>query len=462
MDVVTLIDFGSTFTKSTVISLKDREVLFTFRTPSTVHVDACIGLHHCLDAIEHKLGSAVLASSYTLASSSAAGGLRMIVVGLTDSLSMMAGKNAAYGAGAKVIKAYSGKLTKTDLDEIYAIRPEIILLCGGYEGGNSSWVLDNALALSRYIGIDAPVVYAGNSAVRDEIRLLFNQWQQPCMIADNIIPSIHELNITSTVAAVREIFMKRITHMKGFDSVTAYVGNIVMPTPAAVLEGVKLLARGTDSFPGWKQIMLADIGGATTDIHTIAPQEAMSGIHVVGSPEPEAKRTVEGDIGVRESINSLMEAADIKRMTHISGLSEDRLYQCRERRLADHDFVAVTPEERNFEQAAAMEAVRVSARRHAGRLYSGLAGTAQTIQKGKNVCHIKAIIGTGGPIIGSADPKRILQQALRLPSESDVLLPQQAAFYLDTSYIFYAAGLLSRLDKEAAFEILQQSLIPLP
>lgn len=458
MEYVILFDFGSTFTKSTVVSVSQHELVYTFRTPSTVQTDASIGLRICLEQIEKQIGKAALDAAHKIASSSAAGGLRMVVSGLTESLSMVAGKNAAYGAGAKVIRSFSRRLTAEDVDEIARIHPEIILLCGGYEGGASTLVLDNAYTLAACPALDMSIVYAGNSAVQGEIRRLFTRPGQSCIMADNIIPAIGELDIDSSVAAVRDIFMKRITHMKGFDVVKQYVGDIVMPTPAAVLAGAELLANGTASQPGWEQIMLIDMGGATTDVHTVAPNDTMDGIHLIGAPEPVAKRTVEGDIGMRESAGTLAEAASMDRLKQISGLGDEDIARCVQERLADHAFLGKTEEERLFEQAAAQEGVRISVRRHAGRIFDGYAGTLQKIQKGKDLRNVKAVIGTGGPIIDSIHPKAVLQEALKKRMERDVLLPEQAEFYLDSSYVCYAAGLLAQIDREGAFSLLTHSL----
>lgn len=459
MRFVILIDFGSTFTKAAVVSLERQEVVYTFRTPSTVQVNANIGLQICFDAIGRAIGKKELAQAQVVASSSAAGGLRMVVVGLTESLSVTAGKNAAYGAGAKVIKIFSRRLADEDIKEICRLKPEIILLCGGYEGGNSSWVLENAEKLAKGARLDVPVVYAGNSEIQNDIRLLFNRHQKTCIIARNIIPAIRKLDIDSSVASVRDIFMKRITHMKGFDTVKQYVGNIVMPTPAAVLEGLKLLSRGTARQAGWGQVMLVDMGGATTDVHSVAPVGAADGVHVVGAAEPVAKRTVEGDIGMRESAASLVEAGDLNRLCRRTGLTLEEVYGFVHKRIIDHSVLASTAAERNFEQAAAMEGVYVSTRRHAGRTYEGYAKGAQKVQKGKDLRSVKAIIGTGGPIIDSMDPAAILQEGLRKKAESDVLLPEEADLYLDASYVFYAAGLLAQVDEEAAFAVLQHSLV---
>ena len=142
MGFTILVDFGSTFTKATVVDMHKQCIAYTFRTPSTVGTDASIGLCKCFDAIQPVIGIEELRSSKKIASSSAAGGLRMIVVGLTESLSLTAGKNAAYGAGAKIIKTFFGNLTKNEIEEIGDIQPEIILLCGGYENGNTPVILD--------------------------------------------------------------------------------------------------------------------------------------------------------------------------------------------------------------------------------------------------------------------------------------------------------------------------------
>ena len=461
MGFTILVDFGSTFTKATVVDMHKQCIVYTFRTPSTVGTDASIGLCKCFDAIKPVIGIKALQSSKKIASSSAAGGLRMIVVGLTESLSLTAGKNAAYGAGAKIIKTFFGNLTKNEIEEIGNIQPEIILLSGGYENGNTTWVLENAKKIAASSTIQAPVVYAGNSRIAAEVRLAFMQHDEICILAHNIIPAINELDIESSVEAVRNIFMKRITHMKGFDTVRQYVGDIVMPTPAAVLAGVELLAKGTDDEKGWDEVMLIDMGGATTDVHSYAEQDSLEGVRIVGAPEPKAKRTVEGDIGARESVNSLIEAADIRRLQRISGLSEIEIAACRDKRLAHHDFVPDTEKEKRFEQAIAMEAVRVSVRRHAGQIYDGYAEGVQRIQKGKDLLNVKTIIGTGGPIIDSENPSLILKQALKSSDEKNVLIPSAARFYLDTSYIFYAAGLLAQYDKKTALKLLKQNLVPL-
>lgn len=460
MNTATLIDFGSTFTKSAVVSLDGGELIFKTKTPSTVKTDARIGLEICLEEIKSYIGSDNFLKSLRFASSSAAGGLRMIVIGLTPSLSMMAGKNAAYGAGAKVIKAFSYRLTDEDLEEIIKINPEIILLCGGYEGGNASWTTHNAKKIAECGYLHMPVIYAGNSSVADEVRFIFKKEYKECMIASNIIPDTGLLNVEPAVEAIRNIFMKRIVNMKGFDKVKSYIGNIVMPTPAAVLAAGKLLAKGTKRESGIGNLMIIDIGGATTDIHSFAESKNTGCIRVIGSAEPYAKRTVEGDLGVRESCNSIIEASGIDRSVKELEMTELEVKNAVNRRIQNTGMLASSIQEQKFDRFLAMESVRIATRRHAGKIFSGYGGGVQTVQQGKDLRTIEYIIGTGGPIINSGDSKCILENSLRKQkNEPEVLLPQNAHFLLDKEYILYAAGLLANLDENIAIKLLKNSLI---
>lgn len=107
------------------------------KVPSTVHEDAEIGLNQCFAAARDAIGEEKLRAALKLATSSAAGGLRMAVVGLTKTLSNEAGRNASFSAGAKIVYNTSGILSERDLADIEKAKAEILLLCGGYERGNT-------------------------------------------------------------------------------------------------------------------------------------------------------------------------------------------------------------------------------------------------------------------------------------------------------------------------------------
>src|SRR5699024_10396133 len=132
--------------------------------------------------------------STKLACSSAAGGLKMVVIGLTPSYSEKAGVNVSAGAGSKVVKSYSFGITDEDIEEIESISPDIILLCGGIDDGNTNLILHNANKLADS-SIVSPIVYAGNSSIVKEVRKIFLFRKKECIIAENIFPSLEELNV---------------------------------------------------------------------------------------------------------------------------------------------------------------------------------------------------------------------------------------------------------------------------
>ena len=457
VDNAILIDFGSTYTKLTCVDLKERRVILTDRFPSTVHTDARIGLHQCFDAARKGIGEKRFEEAVKLSSSSAAGGLRMAVIGLTRTLSVVAGKNAAYGAGAKIMKNYYGAMSVEQSEELASSAAEIVLLCGGYEHGNRSMVLHNAKMLSES-KLTVPVIFAGNSDAGQDVRNILGQGGKECFLVDNIIPEVGVLDIAPAEEIIRHIFMKRITNMKGMGKVQEEIGEILMPTPAAVLKAGTLLSEGTEREEGLGPMMMVDVGGATTDVYSFNKNRGFRGSKVIGAPEPYAKRTVEGDMGMRESSICLMEEAGAAAMAKNAGVTEERLQQAIEYRLAEHSYVADTPEEAAIDDEIARQAVGISVRRHAGHIEKVHVGSRQN-QVGKNLTEIKTLIGTGGVIVNNADPAGILRSAeLRNGESEDVLVPRELEILVDHDYVFYAAGLLCDLDEDAALAIMKNSI----
>ena len=165
-----LIDFGSTYTKVTAVDVESERLLGTADAYTTVQTDVGEGLANALSKLREKIGPVEFAARY--ACSSAAGGLRMVASGLVPELTAEAARQASLGAGAKVLKVYSFQLTEDDLDEILRLNPDIFLLVGGTDGGNSECILHNAHMLASG-SFDFPVVIAGNrSAVRECERIV--------------------------------------------------------------------------------------------------------------------------------------------------------------------------------------------------------------------------------------------------------------------------------------------------
>ena len=142
MNPVLLIDFGSTYTKVTAVDTDNAELLGTASSYTTVQTDINNGLENAVRELAKITGEIKFAERY--AASSAAGGLRMLASGLVPELTSEAAKTASLGAGAKVLKTYSYELNEDDANEIRAISPDIFLLVGGTDGGNSACILHNA------------------------------------------------------------------------------------------------------------------------------------------------------------------------------------------------------------------------------------------------------------------------------------------------------------------------------
>lgn len=437
------------------------------KTPSTVNTDAREGLEICFDKVRKEIGQQRFNNSIKLATSSAAGGLRMVVIGLTETLSNCAGRNAAFGAGAKILKSYSGELTKSDIHEIEDMDVEIILFCGGYEGGNTRILRHNANMLGAMREkARTPIIYAGNSRFIQELKILFYQTHKELFIVSNIIPDVGELNSQPAENLIRNIFLERITNMKGLENVKRELDSIVMPTPASVLCAGELLSLGCKEEIGIGSMMIVDIGGATTDIHSFCISAAADGAKVIGVKEPYAKRTVEGDLGMRESCGLTINEAGLSCAESDLNVSEERIQCSVSRRLENIKFLPQdSPDDCEYElrvdQQLAKYACRLAVRRHAGRVENVYSKISSQIQHGKNLAPIKAIIGTGGPILNSDNPREILEETFKTNTDDKlkILLPENARLLIDRDYIFYAAGMLKEINPQAAIRIMKNSLM---
>lgn len=458
MKFAVLIDFGSTYTKMVCVNMKERKVIATDKFPSTVHHNAAIGLYQCFDTARDAIGHENFKSAMKLATSSASGGLRMAVSGLTKSISIEAGRNASFSAGAKIVSNTVGLISDADIKLIEGARAEILLFCGGHEGGNTQYLLQNAELLSKS-KLAIPVIYAGNSRVAQDIRRMFISNGKECFLAANIIPAIGSLNTEPAAGIIRELFMKRIINMKGVGTVQMEMDDAIVPTPAAVLSAGELLSTGTETITGIGTFMMADIGGATTDIYSYVENKSFSGAKCIGSPEPFAKRTVEGDMGMRESSVCLVNEIGEKNFAKRCGTSEQFLKKAIEKRTTCTDYVANENREKKIDYNIACSAINISAKRHAGYVNKEFNDGCHLVQRGKNLTEIKTIIGTGGIIVNEENAATILKNVGASSSEtSQVLLPEKVDTLVDHDYVLFAAGLLRKYDEDAALAIMKRSL----
>jgi len=453
MTLALLIDFGSTYTKLRAVDLQAAKIVASAQGPSMVKTDINIGLDAALEALKPQLGKR-LNFKYRLASSSAAGGLRMITLGLVPDLTAKAARQAALGAGAKVSATYSFELTLADLAEIIASEPDIVLLSGGTDGGNRKVIVHNAQMIANS-GLTCPVVIAGNRSAADEVAAILSATQTRVIVSENVMPRHLELNIEPAREAIRQVFIDHIIHAKGIDQAQASVDAVLMPTPAAVLQGAQLLADGTRDLTGLGPLLVVDIGGATTDVHSICDGlPGDSGVIYHGLAEPHAKRTVEGDLGMRHTARNIVHETGLQVFADDAGLDPLELETMLARTDGDVEWLPDNDRERKFDRALARAATRLAVTRHAGHhetVYS--AHGPVTLQRGKDLNEVETIIGTGGVLVHSQDAHAILSTALAGPDAPLALRPKSAKMVVDKDYALYACGLLSSVAPDIALRL---------
>ncbi len=454
MHPVLLIDFGSTYTKVCAVDTHSRSVLGTAQAFTTASTDIISGLEAAAARLQAVTGK--LDYLARLACSSAAGGLRMAACGLVPALTAKAARFAAFGAGAKVIKTFAYELTRDDVEEISRIAPDILLLVGGTDGGNSDVVIKNARAIA---GIDQafPVVFAGNRAAKEACVSILNGSSHPVHTAPNVMPVFGTIDVQPVQQVIRDIFLKNIIHCKGLSKTEELLDGILMPTPAAVQTALSLLSQGPPGGSGIGELLAVDLGGATTDVYSIAsglPTRAGTFLH--GLAEPYVKRTVEGDIGMRFSAHGVADAAGMEELLRLSGLDEGKAAKLLGNIADDPSILPQDDDERALDFALAALAIRLGVTRHAGvlqEIYTPLGPMYQ--QVGKDLSQIGLVILTGGALIHTDRYAAIAREAVQVTDPSS-LIPRKFALMRDERYILSAMGLLAAYDQDAAFEILIQ------
>ncbi|MCU0289493.1 MAG: methylaspartate mutase accessory protein GlmL [Acidobacteria bacterium] len=459
MNLTLAIDFGSTYTKLVAFDLENEEIIGTAQAATTVDIDITIGLRSALSHLEK-----IIKNKYQtfkiqkmISSSSAAGGLRMVGVGLTKTLTTKAAQDAALGAGSKLIDVFSFLLTPEDINIIEKKKPDLILLAGGIDGGNEENIIKNArsLALSR---IESPIIIAGNKFAAPKAQAILEKKGKYTAIVENILPELDRLNIEPARNIIRKIFIDRIIYAKGLEKVQEMTNNIIIPTPMAVLKGAALLSNGCDNEPGWGDLLVIDIGGATTDVYSMGYGFPTHGdIILKGLAESWDKRTVEGDLGIRCNASTVLERIKDKQ----TGITDDMVSYIHH--ISTHvEKVPNNEKEDQFDTKLAAMAVETAVRRHAGKIEECYLPSGKLkVQFGKDLTNYKYLIGVGGIFSYGKFPYQILKSACFDPSCPEFLCPIAPNFFIDKSYILFAAGLLSETTPLKAFRIMKKYIMRL-
>ncbi|MBI3067473.1 MAG: glutamate mutase L [Betaproteobacteria bacterium] len=452
-----LTDFGSTYTKVCAVETGTGRLVGRAHAPTTVDTDVAVGWRQAVARLHQEHGVALSDASVQLACSSAGGGLRMVVVGFVPRLTAKAGQIAALGAGAKVVGTFSFRLSETQIQEIRDLSPDILLLCGGIDGGDTDTVLANAGKLAA--GSDWVTVFAGNRDARAEVERLYAAAGRPLKATENVMPEVGDVSAHGISDLIREIFADHVIKAKGIDRVRELTGHIVMPTPAAVFVGLELLCSGARG-NGLGELVAVDVGGATTDVYSFAHgRPTRPDVVPRGLREPYGKRTVEGDMGVRLNAPSVIAAAESCGL----GVAPERLesFKSAAAKLPfQRSWLPSTDEEKEFDLVLASVAVAAAMRRHAGRLTELFTLDGRRwLQEGKDLSEISTCIGTGGPLVHNPAAMAILVEGLKMANGDPMaLVPRGCSYLFDRYYCLYAVGLLRQINPEGALHLGRSTL----
>lgn len=416
---------------------------------SVLDGDVRIGLQGAIDDLCRKMEIDSLEYDEMLATSSAAGGLKMTVHGLVYDMTAKAAKEAALGAGGIIHYVTAGKLRRTDLAKIKEINPNLILIAGGVDYGERETALDNAEKI-RALGLKTPIIYAGNIENQEEMKLIFDEESgQKLYNVENVYPKIDDLNVEPCRKVIQDAFEDHITNAPGMEHVRDMVNGPIIPTPGAVMECTKLL------YDCLGDLIVLDVGGATTDLHSVAT-ESDKIARIMISPEPKAKRTVEGDLGVY-----------VNRMKVIESIGEEKLRKECDKMGIDLDatlesYVAIPKTEAEFKlvERLTKEAVLKAVERHAGiiRYIYGPSGRS-TVAEGKDLTPVKYIVGTGGALTRLPHRVEIMESIAKHNDSGMMLFPtEHAKILVDNDYIMASLGVLSKRHREGAIRLLEKSL----
>lgn len=459
MKVHLLVDFGSTYTKLTAVDLVKEEIIGTSKAMTTVKTNVLDGFNHALNKLRQAHPELPETLDGVSACSSAAGGLKMAAIGLVEELTVEAAKRACLGAGALVNQVFSHHLSKKEIKQLKNADIDIILLAGGTDGGNKECIIHNAKKL-RDAKLGVPIIVAGNKDAADEIDDIFTESNQEFYIVDNVMPKLKELSVKEAKDVIRQIFITKIIEAKGIKKAEEQTGEIIMPTPEAVLNAAELLAKGFEDQEGFGELMVIDVGGATTDVHTIGEGfPKRSEVIFKGLQEPFAKRTVEGDLGMRYSANALLSLVSPYEFKQYYKSESNNIEASAKKRHDNVEYLPDTDEEKEFDKALARICCDVSMSRHVGHVevvYTPLGN--MYYQTGKDLTDVKYVIGTGGVLINNDDAKEILREVNQKSNKKLELRPTDPTFLIDRQYILAAMGLLGQKYPKLALKLMKRHL----
>ncbi len=445
---VLIAEIGSTTTLMNAFTLGDEpNYLGQGMAPTTVlEGDVRVGLSRALEDLEKKLGDK-LAYGKMLATSSAAGGLRMSVHGLVYDMTVRAAEAAALGAGGVIRQVTGGKMSRYDLMDLKALHPNLILIAGGTDYGERETALYNSEQIAALGMRDVPVLYAGNVQNQNMVRSVFEDAGIPLFLTENVYPRLDELNIEPCRKTIQKVFEQHIVRAPGMEGIRDLVTGPILPTPGAVMEAARLL------YGEIGDLVVLDIGGATTDVHSVS--EGSPEISALATrPEPFSKRTVEGDLGLYVNARHLVDAIGPEELDRELGIDTEAV-------MDQYAPIPSTEAQLRLTERLCLEAGQAAIRRHAGHYrYIYLPEGRKTLTEGKDLTQVKYVIGTGGALTRLPHRQALLRRMADMNGNGAMLYPKpgEARLLFDDDYIMASLGVLAKAYPREALSLMKRSM----
>ncbi|MCD4690106.1 glutamate mutase L [bacterium] len=469
-------DCGSTTTKAILIKLVDGEYRLIVRgeAPTTVEApfeDVTRGVLNAVREVEELSGHTILDGEtfihpndgdrgvdLYLSTSSAGGGLQMMVAGVVKSMTAESAERAALGAGAivmDVLASNDGRLPHEQIERIRHLRPDMILLSGGIDGGTVTHVVELGQVIAAAdpkprlgLGYNLPVIYAGNVGARDEVTALLDD-KTSLYTVDNLRPVLERENLGPAREKIHDLFMEHVmAQAPGYNKLMGWTDAPIMPTPGAVGSIIQRIAKRHDI-----EVVGVDIGGATTDVFSVFQNTF--------------NRTVSANLGMSYSVSNVLAEAGIDNVMRWVPFKLPEL-EVRNRiknKMIRPTTVPQSLEDLKIEQAIAREALRLAFVQHKS-FAVGLKGVQQerTISEaftqsasGETLVSMRdldILVGSGGVL--SHAPRR--QQAALMMA--DAFLPEcTTRLAVDSIFMMPQLGVLSEVHEQSATEVFEKDCL---
>ena len=477
INVILATDCGSTTTKAILIEKVDGEYRQTYRgeAPTTVEepaADVTMGVVNSVTEVGELAGRKLIGDDgqvirpasdgqgcdIYISTSSAGGGLQMMVAGVVREMTAASAKRAALGAGAIVmdtIATNDKRLPHEQIQRIRELRPDMILISGGTDGGTTQHVVQIAEMVAPAkpqprFGAEyrMPVIFAGNTDARDAITDTFDDSVELSLV-DNLRPTMEQENLAPARDAIHDLFLEHVmAHAPGYDKLISWTDSPIMPTPGAVGNILQQIAEQRNV-----NAVGVDIGGATTDVFSVF--------------EGTFNRTVSANLGMSYSISNVCAEATLPSILQWVPLDMDEreLRNRVKNKMIRPTTIPQTLESLLFEQAVAREALRLAYEQH-----KDFATTLKGVQQQRTVGDTFSQQASGQTIVNNMTldllvaSGGVLSHAPRMSQTAAMLVdafqPEGiTTLAKDSIFMMPHLGVLSQVHPEAAVQVFEQDCL---